>query len=79
MKSLSENTLIPIGLAVVVIGGGSAWLTKISIATAANSDALSRIETKQESYTEHLAEIRQDLAVIRQRIETMEDTHGRGN
>ena len=72
MQFFTQNTFIPIGLALTVIGGGSAWLTKISLATAANAAALTRIEAKQDRYTEHLAQIRQDLAVIRQRVETME-------
>ena len=77
MKSLTENTLIPIGLALTVIGGGSAWLTRISVATAANAEALNRIETKQDQYTEHLSQIRQDLAVIRNRLENMEVQNGK--
>lgn len=77
MKVFTENTFIPIGLALTVIGGGSAWLTKISLATTANAEALTRIESKQDEYTEHLSEIRQDLAVIRERIENMEVRNGR--
>lgn len=30
MKSLNQNTLIPIGLAIFVIGGGAAWVTNVS-------------------------------------------------
>lgn len=77
MKSLTENTFIPIGLALTVIGGGSAWLTRMSVATAANAEALTRIETKQEKYTEHLAEIREELAAIRERLDSIGGKHGR--
>lgn len=77
MKSLTENTFIPIGLALTVIGGGSAWLTKISVSTSANAETLTRIESKQDQYTEHLSQIRQDLAVIRNRLENMEVQNGK--
>lgn len=70
---LDENTLVPIGLALAVFGGGAAWLTKIALQTNANAATLNQIATKQDAYTEHLAVIRQDIAVIKSEIGSLKE------
>lgn len=58
---LTEKTLIPIGLAVIVIGGGSAWFTSLhahQLHLTERMDAVERIE-------EQVSQIKQDIAEIR--------------
>lgn len=42
-KQLTDKTLVPIGLAVTVIGGGAIWLTKIYMTVDAHSKTLTEI------------------------------------
>lgn len=78
MDKLTEKTLIPLGVALSLIGGGAAWLTKLAFQTSANAATLEQIATKQDVYTDHIAAIRQDLAVIRVEIQQIkkEKTNG---
>lgn len=64
MKEITDKTLIPIGLAVLSIGGGAAWLTDLHVATASNSEMARRIELKQDRYNEELQEINDRLSRI---------------
>lgn len=68
MKSLSENTLIPIGLAVIVIGGGAAWLTDLHSSIAATEARVSKVEPKVDKVSDDIAEIKQSIAVILERL-----------
>jgi hypothetical protein len=44
MKStLTEKTLIPMGLAITVIGGGAMWLTKIHFTQEASAKTLTEL------------------------------------
>lgn len=72
MRFLTENTLIPIGLAITVIGGASIWLTNIWWQGQANAAQIERLNTKQEAYLATLIEIRSDVAVIKSRLERKE-------
>lgn len=48
MRTLTDKTLVPIGLAVSVIGGGAMWLTKIHLT--------------QDAYGRTLSEVRETIA-----------------
>lgn len=53
MSKITSNTLMPIGLAVVVIGGGAAWMTKINIAVDAHASKIREAtESEQSRYRE---------------------------
>ena len=67
MSFISEHTLIPIGTAVLLIGGGAGWMTKISIVEDAHGDMIRRSEQKLDSHSELFQEIRERLI----RIETV--------
>lgn len=67
MKTLSENTLIPIGFVIVLIGGGS-FITNIYFQTSASAKAIEEIRVKQDS----ILEIQTDIAVIKKSIEGIE-------
>lgn len=65
MRALTESTLVPIGLAVVAIGGGAAWLTSMHSATARNLETTQRLEVKQDAYNADIQKIYQELAEIK--------------
>jgi len=62
---LTENTLIPVGLAVIVIGGGAAWITNIQMSTAATVVKITSMEEKSDKVMESLAEIQNSLAEVK--------------
>ena len=68
MKVLTENTLIPIGLAILAIGGGSAWVTKMWLVTEAHSQSLERLEQKGDYYVSTLSGVNVQLQEIRERL-----------
>jgi prefoldin subunit 5 len=57
----------------VVIGGATAWLTRIATQTNANASTLEKISLKQDMYSDHLAAIHSDIAVIRQEIKEIKE------
>lgn len=67
VKSISENTLLPISL-VITLGGGIMWLTTIYNLTSANEKAIERVENKQNIYNDNLAIIRDKLSNIEGRL-----------
>lgn len=60
--ALSDKTLIPLGVAIMVIGGGTAWLTSLHLATASNTAALAELK---QSIPEKLENIQRDIAEIK--------------
>ena len=72
MELLSEKTLIPVGLAVVAIGGGSMWLTSLHFETVAVAKEVQVISRKQDV----LDGIQTDLAVIKTKLEKIERKMG---
>ena len=81
MSELTERTKITLGLAVVAIGGAAVWITSISINVAESSTKLNKIESQQEQYLESIHAIKSDLAVIKERVESVNNklggSHGR--
>lgn len=49
MRKLTENTFIPVGLAVLVIGSSAAWVTRTSLAIINNQDSIQLNKSKLES------------------------------
>lgn len=68
MKSISEMTLIPIGLAVVIIGGGTTWLTVMASTLTQNSKDIASIKDNQSQYMKDLYKIELHLAKIRWKL-----------
>lgn len=66
---LDEYTNIPIGIAIIIIGGGAAWMTSIAIQTQANARSLDLIEQRQIDYNKSISKIETDLAIIRTKTE----------
>jgi hypothetical protein len=63
MKTITENTLIPISLVIAFLGG-VVWLTTLSNQTQANTAALKDIQSKQERYNESIVTIEKSLVRI---------------
>jgi hypothetical protein len=64
VAKITDTTLIPIGLAVVVIGGGAAWLTAMSLKIDSAIASTQRIEQKQSTYNEDISQIRELISGI---------------
>ena len=64
MNKLTESTLIPLGVAVAVIGGASAWMTRMHFITDATAKGLSDTNTFISSINDHLDSIQPRLARI---------------
>ena len=75
-QRLTENTFIPIGLAVVVIGGGAAWMTNIAMTTQNLKDEVefARVSSakKDEYYIKAIQEVTTRLQEIRERLIVIE-------
>lgn len=69
IKFLSEKTLIPISTAVVVIGSGAIWMTKISMSQDRYEASLKKSDDKNEYYMKAVQEIRERLIRIETKLE----------
>lgn len=69
MVKISQNTVIPIGVAVVVIGGGAAWMTKINYAVDAHA---AKIEEARHSETSRYREFLEIARLIEHRLSVIE-------
>jgi outer membrane murein-binding lipoprotein Lpp len=67
MKTITENTLIPISL-VITVAGGASWLAAIK----AKVDETTTSVLKMESKIDTLAQMRTDIEVIKTKVERME-------
>lgn len=81
MNKLDDSTWVPLGLAIVTIGGAAMWITSISINVEASQDKLNQLQTKQDQYFEAVHAMQSDLAVIKERVESIDKktrgTYGR--
>lgn len=73
---LTEATLVPLSFALATIGGGTAYITRLHVQTATNTDSLQRIETKQNAQAELLSAMREDLAAIKRQLEVTTNQGG---
>lgn len=62
--TISEKTAVPLGLAIVVIGGAAGWLTSLSISNSTTASLVGSVVTRQEKYNDDLREIKERLANI---------------
>ena len=80
MKSINENTLIPLGLAVITIGGGAIWLTQLSVQTRANAEILDKIQQDRSiaraEYLKNVEEIKVSLAEIKVELKIIRGKNG---
>jgi len=69
LKFLSEKTLIPLSTAAIVIGGGAAWMTKISLSQDKYESSMKKSEDRDEYYKQAVQEIRDRLIRIEMKLE----------
>ncbi len=62
--ALSENTMIPIGVAVAVIGGGAFWLSTIYFKQESALASITEIKQTQSTYASDIVEIKEELKGI---------------
>lgn len=65
MGKLTEMTLVPLGMAIISIGGAAAWLTTIHVQMDANAASIQSIEEKQTEYSKDIRQIAVDIAEIK--------------
>lgn len=69
MAKIDQNSLMPIGLAIVCIGGGAIWMTRQEFTTAANASGLSAMRAE---FTDKQLFIEKKLAEILDRLSHIE-------
>lgn len=62
---VDDKALIPIGLAVLVFGGGAAWLTTIHSKVEASVQKIEKVEIRLDKRDEKLDVIQKDIAEIK--------------
>lgn len=77
MAKITEQTLIPLGVAVMAIGGGAAWLTQVYLMTQANGEMITKVQAQQDVYTKNLEEIRVELGEIKTELRLMRGKNGK--
>ena len=68
MSKISDQTWIPLGLAVTVIGGSAAWLTSIHIQQGALAEAIASKEPVLERMADDIQLIKLKLVEIESRL-----------
>lgn len=69
MARIDQNSLIPIGLAIVCIGGGAIWMTRQEFTTAANATGLASMRIE---FTDKQIFIERKLSEILERLSNIE-------
>ena len=72
MNVLTENTLIPIGLAILAIGGGAIWISRVWFITEGHTKTLERLEQRGELYMQAVERTNSELQEIKQRLVAIE-------
>lgn len=67
-KEINETTRIPIGLAVVVFGGGGIWLATLTYSVSSTAKSIEKVEVIQDQYAKDLNEIKTAIQLILQRL-----------
>ena len=65
MRVLREQILIPLGFAIVAIGGGALWLGNTYGIVSSNARSIETLKIKQDTYNQHLIDIKAQLGEIR--------------
>ena len=68
MTKLTQKTLVPLGFAIVLIGTGAGWVTKINYEVMANAGKIVEAKVVQREVLKALRSIDKKLAVIEYQI-----------
>lgn len=63
--AIDAFTMVPLGAAVLAIGGSAAWLTRLSSKQERHDERLKDVEDQQKQYNKDISYIRSDLAEIK--------------
>ncbi len=69
MKALTEHTFIPLGIAIIAIGGGAMWLTDVYAQVRDNKIETARLSIKQDEHNKLVSEINVRLSRIEWSLE----------
>lgn len=67
MYKITEKTLVPIGL-VIILFGGVAWLTTLYVKAENTAEAVEKIQIKQDGYEKNISGVKESLARIEERV-----------
>lgn len=70
MNKLHDRIWIPLGVAVVVIGGGGVWASNLNFTTRDHETRLVRVEN---TMSEKVPDMQKDIAVILKSIQNIEE------
>ena len=68
---IDDNFLIPLGLAIFVIGGVTIYLTTMHINVDVHTDQISNLTAAQERYFTHILKIEHDVAHIKGELRSL--------
>jgi hypothetical protein len=69
MNTITQGTLIPLGLAVAVIGGAAVWVTETRAQIRHNTIAIEEVRRLQAEYVKQLYEINSRLSRMEWKLE----------
>ncbi len=64
---ISEQTTVTIGIVIALLGG-SVFISKIYFMSDATAYAVSEVKADQRKYFEDIAEIKRDVAIIKEKL-----------
>lgn len=76
LKSISQETFIPLGVAIVVIGTAAAWATNVATQIQAHKEILEQLKSVNDSNFKMVYEINSRLSRIEWRLEKESTTRG---
>lgn len=77
MKVLDDKTLIPLGVAVGIIGGAAVWMTKMDIAVSTAQAAIIEQKQADAQYHSKVCELLKSIDQRLSRIEGMQSFRGK--
>lgn len=78
-KVLNEETLVPIGLAVVAIGGITAWAVEMRSQVSAHTEVIAALTQANESQLKLIHEVNSRLSRIEWKLENEQKRKGERN
>lgn len=68
---ITEKTMVPLWLALSVIGGAAAWATTLQVQASNTATTIQEMGAHQERYSDDISAIRQDIAEIKGELKRM--------
>lgn len=71
MGFLSDKTKIPLGLAIIAIGGGAMWIATYRDQVVVNTKDIANLQSQRGAELAVLSQIQVDVAVIKAKVEVL--------